>query len=144
MQEMPNHQSEIESTGAPYRRHILTCYIILMLIWTVGGLLVWCGVPKEWLSETMPEWMRPFFVHFAFLTWPAHEASLYLTGKGLGSNALLEFSVLSVSTFFVWSGILWGPVLMLRWRKIPVWAGIMALVLLLILTFGLFWRYGNG
>ena len=135
--------SEIESSEAPYRRHIFTCYVGLVLIWTFGGILVWSGFLKEWLSETVPERMRPVFVHFAFLTWPAHEASLYLTGKGLGSNALSQLSVLSVSAFFVWSSILWAPLLTLRWRKIPAWAGIVALVLLPLLTFALFWKFGN-
>jgi len=144
MQEMVNHQSKTDSTEVPYRRYILTCYIILMLIWTVGGIIVWCGVLQDWFSETVPEWIRPAFVQFAFLTWPAHEASLYLTGKGMGSNALLELSVLSVSAFFIWSGILWGPVFTLRWRKIPIWFGTMVLALLVLLTFALFWKYGNG
>jgi hypothetical protein len=142
MQRMTNHLPERDSSP-PHRRYMLKCYIVLVLIWTVGGMLVWSGDVKPWFLAS-PVWMKLVFVNFDFLTWPAHEATLYFTGKGLGSNALLELSVSSLSAFFIWSCILWGPVLSLRWRKIPAWFGAIALVLLVLLTFALFWKYGNG
>ncbi len=136
--------AEKSAISTRHRRHVLTWYIILVLIWSTGGMLIWTGALKEVASHIGRTWGIILFGHFGFLTWPAHEATLCLAGRGLGANALSQISISSFVAFVVWSCILWTPLLMLRWRKTPVWLGVAAQILLALLTFAMFWSFGNA
>lgn len=126
------------------RKGVLVWYILFVLIWSAGGMLVWTGTLKPLFSHIGSKWGIVIFGPFGFLTWPAHEASLCFSGKGLGSNALSSVSISSFASFVVWSCILWMPLFLLHRRSTPLWFGVMAQILLILLTLGLFWFYGRG
>lgn len=126
------------------RRYVFTCYIVLVLIWSAGGMLIWTGDLKETFSNLGRTWGIVLLGHFGFLTWPAHQASLCLAGKGWGANMLSPISFSTLAAFVLWCGILWAPLLMLRRRKTPVWFCAATQILLALLTFALFWRFGNA
>jgi hypothetical protein len=70
--------------------------------------------------------------------------SLFLAGKGWGANALCPVSLSSMAAFIIWCSILWTPLLMLKRKKTPVWFGVASQIILALLTFALFWKYGNS
>jgi len=125
------------------RRRILRWYAALVLIWAAGGLSAWTGLLQAHPSG-QPEIVGLALAPFGILTWPAHEAALYMEGKGPGANALCQFSIGSLLTFVLWSAILWSPLLLRLRTTIPLRLIGATQVLLLLLTFALFWKYGNG
>ncbi len=127
-----------------HRRRVVTLYVALVLIWTAGGISIWTGVLKPLLSQPYGQPVALALAPFGILTWPAHEVALYLEGTGLGANALCQFSIASLLAFVLWSAILWAPLLLRLARTIPLQLSMTAQVLLLVLTFALFWKYGNG
>ena len=134
---------EIPSGPVRRSRRGVTWYVALVLIWTIGGFSAWTG-----LLVTHPGG-KPIVVTlalapFAILTWPAHEAALYMEGKGLGANALCSLSIVSLAAFLLWSAILWAPLLLRLKKTIPLQLSMATEVLMLVLTFALFWKYGNG
>ncbi len=129
---------------ARYGRRVVTWYVILVLIWAAGGISIWTGVLKPLLSQPYGQPVALALAPFGILTWPAHEAALYLEGKGLGANALCQLSIGSLAVFVLWSAILWAPVLLRLRKTIPLQLSMAAQVLLLVVTFALFWKYGNG
>jgi hypothetical protein len=129
---------------ARYSRQVVTWYIVLVLIWTIGGMAIWTGVLKPLLSRPYGQPVALALAPFGILTWPAHEAAMCMEGKGLGANALCQLSPGSLLAFILWSGLLWAPLLLRLARTIPLRLSMATQVLVLILTFALFWRYGNG
>ena len=129
---------------ARYGRRVVTWYIVLVLIWTAGGMSVWTGALKPLLSQPYGQPVALTLAPFGILTWPAHEGALYLEGKGLGADALCQFSLGSLFVFVLWSGLLWAPLLLRLARTIPLRLSMAAQVIVLLLTFALFWKYGNG
>ncbi len=129
---------------ARYGRRVVTWYIVLVLIWTAGGISIWTGVLKPLLSQPYGQPVALALAPFGILTWPAHEAAMCMEGKGLGADALCQLSPGSLAVFVLWSAILWAPLLLRLRRTIPLQLSMATQVLLLVLTFALFWRYGNG
>ena len=129
---------------ARHRRQVVTWYVVLVLLWTAGGMSVWTGVLKTLLSRPYGQPVALALAPFGILTWPAHEAVLYMEGKGLGADALCQLSLGSLAAFILWSAILWAPLLLRLLRTIPLRLSMTAQVVLLVLTFALFWKYGNG
>ena len=129
---------------ASHRRRVVTLYVALVLIWTAGGMSVWTGVLKTLLSRPYGQPVALALAPFGILTWPAHEATLCIEGKGLGANALCHVSLGSLLAFVLWSGLLWAPLLLRLARTIPLRLSMAAQVLVLVATFALFWKYGNG
>ncbi len=76
-------------------------------------------------------------------TWPAHEAVLAFSSKGLGVNALSTLNVVAFVLFLAWSVVLWSPLFLMK-HKGRRWIGIFAQVVILLAISGLFWKYGNG
>jgi hypothetical protein len=133
-----------QAASASHRRLVVTWYVLLVLIWTTGGMSVWTGALKSLLAQPYGQPVALALAPFGILTWPAHEAALYLEGKGFGANALCHGSIGSLLAFVLWSGLLWAPLLLRLRRTIPLRLSMAAQVLLLVLTFALFWKYGNG
>ncbi len=135
-----------DSRAAParYGRRVVTWYIVLVLLWTAGGMAIWTGVLKPLLSQPYGQPVALALAPFGILTWPAHEAAMCMEGKGLGADALCQFSIDSLLAFILWSAILWAPLLLRLRKTIPLQLSMAAQVLLLVLTFALFWKYGNG
>ena len=129
---------------ARYRRQVVTWYIVLVLLWTAGGMAIWTGVLKPLLSQPYGQPVALALAPFGILTWPAHEAAMFMEGKGLGTDALCRLSLSSLAVFVLWSVILWAPLLLRLRRTIPLQLSMTAQVVLLVLTFALFWRFGNG
>jgi len=129
---------------ARYSRQVVTWYIVLVLIWTIGGMVIWTGVLKPLLSRPYGQPVALALAPFGILTWPAHEAAMCMEGKGLGANALCQLSPGSLLAFILWSGLLWAPLLLRLARTIPLRLSMATQVLVLVLTFALFWQYGNG
>lgn len=126
------------------RKTALKAYLILVGIWTLGGFLVWTGSIKP-LVNTLGSTLRLLIIGpFGFLTWPAHEMALFLSGHGLGANASAPVNIQSFIMSLIWSGILWAPLIGLRWRRIPIWLAIFSQIVVCLITFGLFWKFGNG
>jgi len=122
----------------------VTWYIVLVLIWTAGGMSVWTGALKSLLAQPYGQPVALALAPFGILTWPAHEAAMYMEGKGLGADALCQLSLGSLLAFVLWSGLLWAPLLLRLARTIPLQFSMATQVLVLVLTFALFWKYGNG
>ena len=135
-----------DKRAAPARHHrqVAMWYVVLVLIWAAGGVLVWTGALKSLLSRPYGQPVALALAPFGILTWPAHEAALCLEGKGLGANALCQVSLGSLLAFVLWSGLLWAPLLLRLTRTIPLRLSMATQVLVLLLTFALFWKYGNG
>ncbi len=135
-----------EKPAAPagHRRRVVTWYVALVLIWTAGGISIWTGVLRPLLSRPYGQPVALALAPFGILTWPAHEAALYLEGTGLGADALCRLSLGSLAAFILWSTILWAPLPLARRQKTPLWLFAVTQALMLVLTFALFWKYGNG
>jgi hypothetical protein len=116
----------------------------LVLIWTIGGIAIWTGALKSLLAQPYGQPVALALAPFGILSWPAHEAAMLMEGKGLGANAVCQFSLGALAAFVLWSAILWAPLLLRLRRAIPLQLSMMIQVLLLVLTFALFWKYGNG
>ena len=102
------------------------------------------GLLKPLLSRSYGQPVALALAPFGILTWPAHEAAMSMEGKGLGADALCRLSLGSLAVFVLWSAILWAPLLLRLRKTIPLQLSMAAQVLLLVLTFALFWKYGNG
>jgi len=129
---------------ARHRRQVAMWYIVLVLVWTAGGMSIWTGILKTLLSRPYGQPVALALAPFGILTWPAHEAALHLEGKGIGANALCQPSISSLLAFVLWSGLLWAPLLLRLARTIPLRLSMATQVLVLVVTFALFWSYGNG
>jgi len=77
---------------ARYSRRVVTWYVVLVLLWTAGGMAIWTGVLKPLWSQPSGQLFGLVFAPFGFLTWPAHEAAMVMEGKGFGTDALCQFS----------------------------------------------------
>ena len=129
---------------APGGKTVLIPYVILVGIWALGGFLLWTGSFKP-VINTLGAPLRLLIIGpFGFLTWPAHEMALVLSGHGFGANANAPVNVQSFSMSLIWSSILWAPLISMHWRRIPIWLAVFFEIVVCAITFGLFWKFGNG
>jgi hypothetical protein len=138
---MHHEQGEKRTTE---RTTVLKAYLILVGIWALGGFLLWTGSIKPVVNALGSTWRLLIIGPFGFLTWPAHEMALVLSGHGPGTNANAPVNVQSFILSLIWSGILWAPLISLQWRRIPIWFVFFFQFAVCAITFGLFWKFGNG
>lgn len=137
--EMMDTNAHRADCGTNHRARALWIYAIAVLLWTMVGTSMWAGLLKP-LGVLGAALALPVGV----TTWPAHEALLEMSGAGFGANALTQPTPAAFIVFLLWAGVLWSPLIVLYWRKLPCLVGVGLQAVLLIATFGLFWRFGNG
>lgn len=124
------------------RKIVVVLFIGIVTSWAVLGCACWSGFFRSQV-ETI-SLVKIFRVSMLLTTWPAHELLLELSGKGFGANALSKFDIASLSIFFAYSAIIWGPLLILLRKKRSIFIALSAQSALLVLVSILFWYYGNG
>ena len=106
-----------------------------------------CPTLGKGMAESVPitaGFGRAVSLVMVLTTWPAHELSLQISGKGFGANARSEFKIVSLLIFFVWAAFLWSPILILLKRNFSYWIAAAGQAVLLGLVIALFWKFGNG
>lgn len=110
--------------------------------------LLWIGLVFAWGALSTLTWggllRTPLVVPFAVTTWPPHEVLNVFYGHGLGANVRVPLAPVSVFAYLVWSAVLWSPLLLLTWKKVPSWLTVTAQIAFLSAIAASFWRYGNG
>ena len=135
---MQNSQKSISH----HRTKIILIFLVIVLIWAVAGTAGWAGQFKPLFKQSRV--IATLGMAISLTTWPAHELLLELSGKGFGANAPSDLNFISLLFFFVWSAVLWGPILIFLERNIPCWVWLFAQILLLAAVSVLFWKFGNG
>ncbi|HDY90422.1 MAG TPA: hypothetical protein ENH82_20165 [bacterium] len=125
-----------------HRYIVLPVYFGSASLWALAGSMLCAGVMKTVIAGLGI--FRFLILVIPLTVWPARELVLEFSGKGFGANALVEFNVTSYMLFLVWSFVLWCPVLLFFWRKIPRWIPLATHASLLLIVSSFFWKFGNG
>ncbi len=116
--------------------------VVLIVLWAAASWYAWSDAGSRRLKSYPAVGIAA--VSILFLSWPAHEVCLGISGAGFGANArsaatLGTFVIFLVQAILTWSLLL--AMVIVRKYFLPLLFAQAGLLLLIFITF---WRFGNG
>jgi len=120
----------------------LALVIVLIVVWAATSWYTWSDAGSNRIKSYPAVQIAALPV--LFMSWPAHEICLGISGVGSGANVRSKATAGTFVVFLIQAVLTWYPLLIavVARKKSIFW--LCAQLALLLLLFASFWCFGNG